>query len=555
MFSKEVIKIKKILVCSAWPYGYSIPHLGNLMSSMLSGDVFARFYRMRGHDTLYVSGTDMHGSKAEFEAMKRKTTPEKITNGVHEKIKELLKEFGIEFDNYTSTESPVHKEFVNEVYQQMDEHGYIFSKDEKRAFCTNCKIFLSDAFIEGTCPKCKAKNAKGNQCDACSSLLEPEELIEPVCVVCSKNKIEFRTTTNWFLDLAKLEPLITKYVDGHPEWKGNVKHFTANLLKGGLKPRAITRDLKWGIPAPFDGAEDKVIYVWAEAALGYVSATKEHTKDWTKFWFGDNVKQIYTMAKDNIPFHTILFPGQLIASGEKYHLPDQIAATEYLNWEGGKKFSKSRNVGIYIDEALKLLPAEYWRFYLLYDRPEGKDANFSWSELDKAVNQVLIADFGNFVNRTITLLHKFYEGKVPEAELDEEDYNVWDNVSKTEEHVITQLEDGNLREALNEIIKLCKVGNGFLQKREPWKNEEHRATTLYVCTQLMKSIAVMFYPFIPTVSEKVWHLLNINEKIVWNEIGEKLEAGHAIQKPELIIQKIDITEVKKAYEKMKNDKL
>lgn len=540
----------KILVCSAWPYGYSTPHLGNIVSSLLSGDVFARFYRSRGFDTLYVSGTDMHGASAEMESLKKKIDVKKLLEGNHKKLKKLIKDFNIKFDNYTNTESIIHKEFVKEIYKDIEKNGYIKTKTERRAFCKNCNMFLADAFIEGICPHCNKEGARGNQCDNCGRLLEPEELKFPICKICGKKEIIFKETKNWFIDLPKLKTKLKLYVSSHKDWPKNVKLFTENLLKN-LKPRAVTRDIKWGIPAPFEGAEGKVIYVWAEAALGYVSATKEHTKKWIDFWFGKKVKHIYTLGKDNIPFHTIIFPGQLIASGKNYHLPDQIAATEYLNWEGNQKFSKSKNVGIFMDEALKLLPADHWRFYLIYDRPETKDVSFSWKELNKAVNQVLIGDIGNLVNRTLTFTKKSFDGKIPKAVIDEEDEALLEEISKTEKNIIELIENTNLRDALKEVVKLARKGNVYFQQREPWKNEEKRDSTVYVCAQLIKAIAIFIEPFTPEIASKIWKNLNISREILWKELKVELKAGHKLNTPKIVAEKIDIDEVIKKYKEMK----
>ena len=549
-----MIDIKNILVCSAWPYGYSMPHLGNLMASLLSGDVFARYYRLKGHKTLYVSGTDMHGTRAEFEAFKRKIDVAELLKENHEHIKKIIKDFEIKFDNYTNTESIIHKNFVADIYKKMFENGYISTKTEKRAFCKNDKKFLADAFIEGECPRCGAKDAKGNQCDACGALLEAEDLKKPICKLCGKSDIGFNETKHWFIDLNRLEPEIKKYVKSHPEWQDNVKNFATNMLNEGLKPRAVTRDLKWGIPAPFEGAEDKIIYVWAEAALGYVSATKEISDDWKEFWFGNNVKQIYTIGKDNIPFHTIIFPGQLLASKEGYHLPDQIASTEYLNWEGNQKFSKSRGVGVFTDEALKLMPATHWRFYLLYDRPETKDTSFSWEELDKCVSQVLIGSISNLVNRTLTFIDSKFKGKVPNAKLNAEDRDILGFIDQTAEAIDKNIEEGHLRLALDAVSQLANKVNAYFQKREPWKNEEAKPNTLYVCAQICKALAIFLEPFIPSFSERLWKILNIDAKLSWDELKKEIAPEHKINKPEILVEKIDIIELQKKYEAIKSGK-
>lgn len=534
-----MIKLK-VLICSAWPYCHSVPHLGNLIGSLLSGDVFSRYYKIKGHDCLYVSGTDAHGTRTEYESIKQGVSPRDIFQENHKKILDILKGFEIEFDTYTSTESSIHKDFVTQLYKKIDKNGFIFKKTEKRAYCKSCKIFLADRFIEGTCPKCKTKGAKGNQCDACGQLLEAEELIKPICSLCSKSKIEFKETTHWFLDLVKLKPELEKYVNSHKEWKGNVKQFTLNFLKN-IRPRAVTRDLKWGIEAPFEGAEGKVIYVWAEAALGYVSATIEHTKDWKDYWFG-NVKHIYTIAKDNVPFHTIFFPAQLITSKEGYHLPDQIAATEYLNWVEGKKFSKSRNIGIFCDDALKLLSATYWRFYLLYNRPETRDTNFSWIDFEKAINQTLISEYLNFVNRVTTLAYKEFNGKVEKVSLSKEDKKLLDQIKIIDKNISKIIEAGQLAPAVKEILSLCKLGNTYFQKREPWKTKDK--AVLYTCLQLIKAISIFFYPFIPSVSKTVWSLIGIGKQ-EWSGIYEEFKSGTILQKPQIILERVDVNKLKK----------
>ncbi len=538
---------KKVLVASAWPYASNVPHLGNLIGSLLSGDVFSRYYKLFGYDCTYVSGTDAHGTRIEYEAKKKGVSPKELVEKTHKKIVEVLKGFEIEFDNYTTTESEVHKKFVRNIYLKMEKNGYIFSKVEKRMYCNKCKKFLADRFVTGTCPKCGYEHAKGNQCDKCGALLEPEELINPKCEICGGKDLVLKETKHWYLDLEKLKPDLERYVKSHPEWKGNVKNFTIQLLKN-LKPRAVTRDLEWGIDAPFEGAEGKKIYVWAEAALGYVSACIEKDRDWRRFWFGDDIKQIYCIGKDNIPFHTIIFPGQLIASGEGYHLPDQISATEYLNWIGGSKFSKSMNVGLYCDEALKLLPATYWRFYLLYNRPENKDVNFSWEELDKAVNQILIGSYVNLVNRVLTLINKYYDGKLESCELSKEGEEILDKTLSTKEEYRKIIESGFLTNALKKVMDLAYLGNAFFQKREPWKNEDKRLETLFVCANLVKDIAIMLYPFTPSLSMKILDLFNVpyTQKELGKSIGEW--NGYICKKPKPILQKIDVNKLKREYE-------
>jgi methionyl-tRNA synthetase len=539
--------MKKILVCSAWPYASNIPHLGNLMSSLLSGDVFARYYKLRGHEVVYVSGSEAHGTRIEYEAAKASQKPQEFAERIHHAILQIIEAFGIEFDNYTWTESPVHKEFVTSIHEKMVANGYILTREEERAYCQNCEKFLADRYIEGTCPRCGYEQARGNQCDRCGTLLEPEELIDPRCTVCGGTDIIFKKTKHWYLDLQKLEPQLREYI-GSRDFRGNVKLLTENMLRD-LRPRAITRDIEWGIPAPFEGAEGKVIYVWAEAALGYVSATIEYFQErgeperWREFWFGDDVFQVYTQAKDNIPFHTIIFPGQLIASGEGYHLPDQISATEYLNWIGGEAFSKSRGIGIYCDDALELLDPTLWRFYLLYARPEKKDVDFSWEELEKSINGVLIDNISNLVNRVVALTNRLYDGEVeatPEGRVLEE-------IRRVKEGVEREVEGGSLAPALRRIAELAVFGNHYFQEERPWEGGKPEAVASGL--QLVKALAILLEPFVPAFSGEIYRLLGL-EGPLFDDIL-KVELPFRVGPASPLLRKIEIEEVKRHYGELK----
>jgi methionyl-tRNA synthetase len=403
------VELGKVLVTSAWPYINVTPHIGNLVGSVLSADVVARYYRLKGEEVVMVSGSDEHGTPIEVEAIRLGVSPKNLTDRNHARVVSLFKNWGISFDNYTRTENPVHKEFVQNHLMKIFNNGYISVQETTMLYCENCRRFLPDRFVEGKCPYCGNESARGDQCDSCGRLLEPTILLEPYCVIC-KSKPVTKTTKHWYFDLSKFSEKLSDYLKSNEQMPTTTKNFSLNLIKEGLKPRAVTRDVGWGIPAPFPGAEGKTIYVWVEAVLGYVSATIEYFRNrgepekWKEYWFDKNAKTLYFIGKDNIPFHTIILPALLLASGEEYNLPWNVSATEFLQF-GGEKASKSQRRGIFIDEALQLFPADYWRYYLMATRPETKDSNFSWELFIEKVNSDLNDTFGNFIHRTLTFIN------------------------------------------------------------------------------------------------------------------------------------------------------
>ncbi len=516
----------KVLVCSAWPYGHGLPHLGNLIGCLLSGDVFYRFYKLLGADVVHVSGTDMHGTRIEYVAQKKGITPRELAFHTHEKIKEILKAYEIEPTNYTHTESEVHKKFVQDFYRKAYEKGFLFKRKESRPYCRKCDRFLADRLIIGKCPYCGYENAYGNQCDACGRVLEPSELISPKCAFCGSD-VSFKETEVWYFDYPRFKERLEE-LNLKSGWTDFVKKTTKQML-ADLRPRAITRDIKWGIPFPLNPS--KVIYVWAEAALGYVSACKEIGRE--DMWQCDT-KHFYCIAKDNIPFHTIFFPAQLMVLG--LHLPDKIAAVHYLTWEGGEKFSKSRGVGLWSDEALKLMPGVYWRFYLLYNRPETKDIQFSWQDLDKVINGVLVNNIVNFIYRALNLAKRIGIGKVSNE--------VREKVELLKEKVKLLVEDTYIGKALREICTLADYGNEYLQTHEPWETKDKNvvADALYMA----RALAILLWPYIPSISEKVLKMLGVEPTL--GSIDEELKVVFV----EKIASRIDVDVLKKKYEAMKN---
>jgi len=530
-----------------------MPHLGTLVQ-VLSADVVARYYRLKGDDVVMVSGSDEHGTPIEVEAVKLGISPKQLTDKIHAKVVELFKQWGFSFDNYTRTENSVHKEFVQAHHRKIYDNGYVFAQETEMLYCEKCGRFLPDRFVEGKCPYCGYETARGDQCDACGRLLEPTFLIEPYCTIC-KSKPIIKKTKQWYFDLPKFSEKLTDFINNNKELPANARNFSLNLIKEGLKPRAMTRDVDWGIPAPFPGAEGKTFYVWFENVLGYVSATIEYFRNrgepekWKEYWFNKEAKTLYFVGKDNIPFHVIIFPALLLASGEDYNLPWNVPATEFLQFKG-ERASKSRRIGIWIDEALELFPADYWRFFLMATRPETKDANFSWELFSEKINSDLNDTFGNFIHRTLAFINAQFNSEVPQPEaLDEDDKRILETLREKVETIAKEIEDCRLQSAANSLISVSRVGNQYLNEKEPWnlikKDRGKAASIIYVSAQIVKALAVVSAPFIPFAAEELWRTLNLSGSVheqKWNETLKPLPQGHKISKANPLFHKIEATQ-------------
>jgi methionyl-tRNA synthetase len=501
-----------------------------------------------------VSGSDEHGTPIEVEALKEGIKPKELTDRNHNRVADLFKLWNASFDNYTRTESPVHKEFVQHTLMQIYENGYIFSQDTQMLYCEQDQRFLPDRFVEGKCPYCGYVRARGDQCDQCGRLLETTMLVEPRCVICGTTPAT-KTTKHWYIDLSRFAEPLTRYIRENKQLPANAKNFSLNWIREGLKPRAVTRDVEWGIPAPFPGSEGKTIYVWVDAVLGYISATIEYCRrigepeKWREFWLDKSAKTLYFVGKDNIPFHTIILPALLLASGQNYNLPWNVSATEFLQFKG-EKASKSLRIGIWIDEALELFPVDYWRFFLIATRPETKDSNFSWEFFIEKINADLNDTFGNFIHRTLTFVNSYFEGKIPKHQiLTSEDETILHTVREKVKNIAEELADAKLQAAANTLISISRVGNQYLNEKEPWKlvkeDKEKAAVVLYVTSQIVKAIAVVSAPFIPSTAEKLWQTLNLPgsvHKSSWEEALKPLESGHKISKSTPLFSKIDSDE-------------
>ena len=452
-------RAERWIVCSAWPYAHMVPHLGNLIGSLLSADVFARYLRLKGMDVLYVTGSDEHGTPIEVEALKEGVSPYQLSSRVHREIVKALQGFSISTDNYTRTHNPVHIKYVQDLFMEIYKRGYIFTREEEQLYCEKDKIFLPDRFVIGICPLCGYKAARGDQCESCGALLTPSQLVDAKCAICGEAPI-LRKTVHWYFDLPRFTDKLREMISKSETLTENAKRFSLQMIEKGLQPRSVTRDNKWGIPAPFPGASGKTIYVWLEAVLGYVSAVIEYFKKrrrpdrWRDYWLDKDTNVAFFIGKDNIPFHTIILPSLLMASREEYTQRFHVSATEFLMFEGDK-FSKSKRIGIWMDEALQLLPGDYWRFSLILLRPEVRDTNFSWSHLEKAVNEELNNQLGNLVMRVLSLINKYFDGYIPKPKnLSEIEVSLMDDIVKTRDEVERWMKEFRFQRALISIMDL-----------------------------------------------------------------------------------------------------
>jgi len=565
----------KWVITSAWPYVNAIPHLGNMIGSVLSSDVFARFCRLKGDEVVFVSGSDSHGTPVAVAAKKQNIPTKALAIKYHNIIKELFEKWQISYDNYTITHNPTHIEFVQKFYLEVQKNGYVFEKELEMLYCENDNFFLPDRFVEGVCPHCEDENARGDQCDKCQKLLTPLELKKPRCAICDNTPV-LRKTKHWYLDLPKLQDQLENLISQNEIIPQNARQMCLNSLAEGIPERAITRDLEWGIPAPFEGADNKSIYVWFEAVLGYVSAVKEWAdnivKDPSKFeyfWNDPNTKTVFFIGKDNIIFHLIVFPGLLLAfnenksDDEKLTLPYNVSSTEFLMYENDK-FSKSRGIGIWIDEALKLAPLDYWRFSLVYNRPETSDTSFLWSEFDNNI-KILNDNIGNFIHRTLTFIDKQFNGIIPKKlEYDDTDKKFINLINNISFEIGNSISNFKLRKALRDIVNFGKEGNVYLNNKAPWhliKKDKNAAGHVFnICAQAVYAFGILLSPFIPGTAEKVLSYLNISmsKDLAWDSINENsVKEGQKIKKPEPLFQKLDINEIKSKIHdiKEKKDKL
>lgn len=543
--------MKKRLITSALPYVNNIPHLGNL-TQVLSADVFARFCRLRGYETLYICGTDEYGTASETKALQEGVSPRELCDYYHKIHREIYSWFNIAFDYFGRTSTEKQTEIVQSIFKEVDKNGYISEETTEQLYCPECKRFLADRYVVGTCPHCGYESARGDQCDKCGTLLDPTELINPKCVVCGHTPV-LKETKNLYLDLPKALPMLKDWMNKASRegfWAKNAISITEAWMRDGLQKRCITRDLKWGIPVPKKGFEDKVFYVWFDAPIGYISITANYTNSWEYWWKdNENTELFQFIGKDNIPFHTVIFPSTLLATKDKWTLLYHMSSTEYLNYEGGK-FSKSRGVGIFGNDVQNTgIPADVWRFYMFYNRPEKFDVNFSWKDFQEKANKELIGNLSNLVNRTLTFISRFYEGNLGVGEIDEYLLN---QIKEKEDQITSFLEKAEERDALRTIFELSDIGNKAFQAGEPWKmrteNPEGAKRLLRTILCLVRDLGIMITPFMPTTGERILSFLSLSG-LSWSSLLD-IKVPITVSTSELLFEKLDdkkIEELKLRY--------
>jgi methionyl-tRNA synthetase len=559
---------KRYTITAALPYTNGPIHIGHLAGVYVPADIYARYLRGKGNDVLYICGSDEHGVAIPMRAKKEGVSPEEIINKYHHMIKKSFDDFGISFDNYSRTSAEIHHKTASEFFKTLYDHHKFIEEVTEQLYDEEAQQFLADRFVTGTCPVCGHEEAYGDQCERCGSSLNATDLINPKSVL-SGSKPTLRKTKHWFLPLDQYDTFIREWIlDQHKkDWKPNVYGQVKSWIDDGLKPRAVTRDLDWGIPVPVEGAEGKVLYVWFDAPIGYISSTKEWAaregKDWEPYWKDKNTKLVHFIGKDNIVFHCIIFPAMLHAEGS-YILPDNVPANEFLNLEGNK-LSTSKNWAVWLHEYLEDFPGQQdvLRYTLTANAPESKDNDFTWKDFQARNNNELVAVFGNFINRVAVLTHKYYEEIVPKpGSFEKTDLETLSSLHKYPEIIGSSIERYRFREALNELMNLARLGNKYLADEEPWKkikeDEERVKTIMFVALQVATALAVLSEPFLPFTSARLKKILNIKEQqLSWNNIATEevlLPGGSKINKASLLFSKIEDNAIQKQLDKLEATK-
>lgn len=538
---------KRTLVTTALPYANGPVHIGHLAGVYVPADIYTRFLRLRGEDVVMIGGSDEHGVPITIKAKKEGVTPQDIVDRYHKIIKDSFEGLGISFDIYSRTTSAIHEATASEFFRRLYDNGQFVEKTSMQLFDEKANQFLADRYVTGECPHCHNLNAYGDQCEACGSSLNATDLINPKSAITGNTPV-LKETKHWYLPLDRWEGALSRWIlEGHKEWKTNVYGQCKSWIDLGLQPRAVSRDLDWGVPVPVEGADGKVLYVWFDAPIGYISNTKELLPDsWEKYWKDPETRIINFIGKDNIVFHCIIFPAMLMAYGDRYQLPDNVPAMEFLNLEGDK-ISTSRNWAIWLHEYLQDFPGkqDVLRYVLTANAPETKDNDFTWRDFQNRNNSELVAIFGNFVNRAVVLTHKYFDGTVPAAgTLEEADKAALAEIADTCGRLTENLENFHFREALKEAMNIARTGNRYLQETEPWKvartDMTRTATILNTALQICANLAVAFEPFLPFSAGKLSRMLGLTD-LKWADLGraDLIAAGSTIGQPELLFEKIE----------------
>lgn len=557
---------QRIFIGVAWPYANGPLHLGHLAGCYLGADIFARYHRMRGHEVLMVSGSDTHGTPITIRADQEGITPAEVVARYHADFLDTWQRLGISFDLFTHTNTENHERVVHDIFHTLLDQGYIYTDDMLLAYCAGCQRFLPDRYVEGTCPNCGYERARGDQCDQCGRTLDPQELVQALCILCGGSP-EFRESEHFFLKLSAFQEQLLDWVREQPHWRPNVSNQTRSFLEGGLKDRAITRDLTWGVPIPLEGYEGKRIYVWFEAVIGYLSAAVEWAAkpgqefSWEDFWKDPDTRSYYFIGKDNIPFHSIIWPAMIMGYGQGLNLPYDVPANEFLSLES-RKFSTSQNWAVWVPDYLDRYDPDPLRYLLSINMPETGDADFSWGEFVRRNNEELVATYGNLVNRVLSFTYRNFDGRVPPAgEKDEIDRQLLESARNTLDEVGSSLENTRFKSAIGQAFGLAQEANRYLDAKAPWRairtDREEAGSTLNVALQAINCLKVVLAPFLPFSSQKVHEYLGLEgavEQEPWKfePLVAEIRSGNPLRQPAPLYTKLDPDVVEQESQRLGN---
>jgi len=549
----------KYLVTSALPYANGKLHVGHVAGAYLPADIFVRFLRSKNEDVIYICGTDEHGTPISISADKEGITPADVVKRYHDLIKEGFDGIDIEFDNFSGTARPPHYIISQEFFLNLFDHGNILDKTTLQFYCAHDKRYLPDRYVEGTCPKCGATGARGDQCDACGQIYDTTTLVEPACKICG-NKPEIRETKHWFLNLNDFTERIRDWISQKDNWKENVRSFILKLLEQGLIERSITRDLSWGVPVPLPDAEGKVLYVWFDAPIGYISSTIEWAENlgqperWKDYWFDPETRLVHFIGKDNIIFHALIWPAMLMGQKKQYCLPYDIPANEFMNLEG-QKISTSRDWAVWVDEFVKLFPGDYLRYYLAVNAPESKDSDFSFKDFQQKVNGELNNILGNLVNRVLSFALKYFDGRFAPVALSTESQAVIDEADSLINEICQGYYEYQVKKNTKLIMDIARLGNKYFDERKPWveikQNPAHVQETLWTCLNLIAKISLVFYPIVPGSMKKLRQMLTLGDKIFFDEALQLLDTEIIVKDVAPLFSKLDDEIIDEQIEKLR----